>query len=810
MVGGKKVLLSIAVLSGLCFDNVLGGHIKRQDGAGASSQEEVVSPIAPGEPGSTAGGAGGEGSSSEPSSPTSPSTTTTTTTQRVPPVIPTGGPIVLQATSSVNVAGGTSSQYVVPAVWGADGSLTTDTNAPTRTVAPTVPTVAPGTGTSRVPPPFEIPSTSETVRAPTTRAGPPVVPTAGNGGGGGNIVVSFDFGNPGGSTDDGQSQATSITFVGGGGNQQYSPDQTPSSTAAEPSESTAPPGDENGSGGNEPQNNPPAPPRPRPSNTKPPTLPTNPVTVDLTETIDLGFPSTTPTTFVTSTLPANETFTYLPSQTVSYCQESDLVAPTYWSVVYTSTITWYGHPEDYTPPFPPLSLPGPTASCVIPPEPPRLTICASTGTDAKYRTCMTTTSSFSYGVQTSWQPVFLTTTDKNPAVVFTTINTPRYGVSQAPQSQADHASPTPDPTGQNQDPPSYDSSSRGPQAITTPAAQPPVTTPITVAVQPTAVVINGRTIYDNPGQPTQTVVVDGQTFTIDPTRVVGGGATVDRPAATGGVNLPTPTSTSLDGVPITVSSSTIVIGTSTVKLPPPQANQPGTTTIVVSSRTFTVGPSTIAGPSQTLTLPTYPRPTEVVTAGGDLITAIGSTVIVVRSTTYTYNVPGAAVTTVTVDDGVVLTLGPGGVTASDGQVLTVGGTHAASPTETQYAVVGGATLTKIGASVVVVAGTTWTLGTDPAATATTTVDVGGTKVTIGPSVVQVGTMTLALPFGPTTVIMPGATPSSGAKATAGSNGDGEEGGEEEGEEDAAGSVRPWLLGVVSGAVIAVVLSGGMI
>jgi hypothetical protein len=26
MVGGKKVLLSVAVLSGLCFDNVLGGQ----------------------------------------------------------------------------------------------------------------------------------------------------------------------------------------------------------------------------------------------------------------------------------------------------------------------------------------------------------------------------------------------------------------------------------------------------------------------------------------------------------------------------------------------------------------------------------------------------------------------------------------------------------------------------------------------------------------------------------------------------------------------------------------------------------------
>ncbi|KAL1836899.1 hypothetical protein VTJ49DRAFT_4515 [Mycothermus thermophilus] len=825
MVGGRKVLLSIAVLSGLCFDSVLGGQIRRQDGAGASSQEDVVSPVqpptavAPGEPGSTSG----EGSSSELSSSSSSISSSTTTTQRVPPVPPSrptgGGGLVLQATTSVQLGpAATSSRYVDPPVYGADGSLTTDTNAPTRTVEPTMPTVAPSSGTSRAPPPFDDtfnPSTSETVRAPPTRPGRPAAPATTQQVS--DVVVTIDLGNQNGSTTDGQGAPTSVSW--GGGNQQLS------SSSAEESSSISSPTSTSGSEpsasassvvGNAPQERP-TPPRPRPSNSPPPIPTTIPVTYEVTESIDLGFTSTTPTTFHTSILPANETFTYRPSDSVSYCQPSDLTAaPTMWSIVHTATITWYGHPEDYTPPFPPLELPGPTVGCVVPVEPPRLTIsiCASTGTDSKYRTCevKTTTSSFNFGVQTSVTPaVVLVTTDKNPAVVYSTIKTPNYGVSQAPKTYDDHVSATPDPAGPpngNQTPPSYNSGTPGgPQAITTPA-QPPVTTPITVAVQPTAVIINGQTITDNPNQPTQTVIIDGVTFTIDPTRVIGGGSTIDRPAYTGGVNLPTPTSTTLDNLPVTVSSSTVIIGSSTFTLPP--ANQPTPaqpTTAIVSGRTFTIGPSTIAGASQTLSLPTHPKPTEVVVAGGDLVTAIGRSILVIRSTTYTYGVPGAATTTVTVDDDVLI-LGPGGVTARGGRQLTIGGSNAQSPTDTQYALVGGATITKIGASVVVVQGRTYTLGAPGAPATTTVVDVGGEKVTIGPSAVQVGTLTLAVPFGPTTVIMPGATAGVGsARATGGRNGDGNEDGDEE---DAAGSVRPWWLGLGLGAALAIVLGGGMV
>ncbi|KAL2267787.1 hypothetical protein VTJ83DRAFT_5064 [Remersonia thermophila] len=774
MVGGRNVLLSIAVLSGLCFDSVLGGHIRRQhDGAGAPSRKDAVLPrlaVATEEPGSTSG----EGSSSESSSSSSSaaaaaatlvvssssssSTTTTTssssTTPRVPPVPPsrpTGGGVVLQVSSSLGLgAAATSSQYVDPPVFFVNESLTTDTNAPTRTVGPTMPTVAPSPGTSRAPPPVDEPSSSsQQVRVPPTRPGGgiPAAPTTTQPVS--DIVVSIDLGNPGG--------ATTSTVLWGGGNQQPQPASSASVSSSESSPS--PPAQDNGGGGNVPQDRP-TPPRPRPSNSPPPLPTTVPVTYEVTESIDLGFPSTTPTTLLTSILPANETFTYGPSSTVRYCQASDLTAaPTMWSVVHTTTVTWYGHPEDYTPPFPPLELPGPTVGCVMPLEPPRLTIsiCASTGTDSKYRTCERRPRRRARHHRQ--EPGRRLHHHQHAAV------RRQPGAQDPPRPHLGDGGPG-GPVGRPADPARLRHVHPRPQAITTPA-QPPVTTPVTIGIQPTAVVINDQTFTDIPGQPTQTVVVGGATFTIDPTRVVGGGSTIDRPAYTGGVSLPTPTSTRIDNLPVVVSSSSVIIGSSTFSLPP--ANQPTAqpTTVVVSSRTFTIGPSTIAGGSQTLSLPTYPKPTEVVTAGGSLVTAIGSSILVVRSTTYTYGVPGASVITVTVDDkgnadgsdDVVLTLGPGGVTARGGQVLTIGGTNAAGPTDTQYALVGGATITKVGPSVVVVAGSTYTLGGTAAGglATTTVVDVDGTQVTIGPSAVQIGTMTVATPFGTTTVLLPGAT-----------------------------------------------------
>jgi hypothetical protein len=624
--------------------------------------------------------------------------------------------------------------------------LTTDTNAPTRSDEATKTSVEPSSETTRGPPPAE--STRPPRVPPTRSARPPAT-----------VDTSYTLG-----VDEPASATQSPTPV----------QSTPTGPRGGP---------------------PTGPPRGGPP-TEPPQISSVTITQRVTETIDLGYDSpgsSGQTTFATLTRQANETFTYSPSGSVSYCQPSDLTAvPTSWSVVYTSTITWYGNPEDYTPPYSPISVPQ-TSSCVIPIEPPKLTIsiCASTGTDTEYKTCevTTTTQSYQFGVQTSATPaVVFITTDKNPAVVFTNIDTPNYGVSQGPKTHDDHASPT-NVGGGNNPPPAYDDTTGGPQAITQPGHRPPPSTPITVGVQPTAIVIDGNTIHDNPAQPTQVVIIADQTFTIDPTRVVGGGATIDRPAATGGIYVPTPTSTNLGGIPVVISSSVAVIGGSSFTL---GGSSP--TTATISGQTFTINPSNIAGASQTVAIHTLPRPTEVVVAGGDLITAIGRSVLVIHGTTITYFPSGGGGTpsppTTLIVDGETLTLGPGGVTAHGG-ALTIGGSQASSPHDTQYALVGGATITKIGASVVVIRDVTYTVGPG---TGTTTTLIGGESVTIAPGGVEVGTLSLGFPFGVTTVITPGAGPTAGgAMATAGA-------GDEE--EDGVGAVRPGLVGVGWGVGVA--------
>lgn len=417
---------------------------------------------------------------------------------------------------------------------------------------------------------------------------------------------------------------------------------------------------------------------------------------------------------------------------------------TIYSVIHTETITWYGNPDDYTPPFPEIATPTP---CVQPKSPLRLTFsyCSSTGTGTKYVTCDTTTSmvyttataTLEYGVGSLQPTVIFITTDKNPAVVYTTIHTPDYGISRpGTRAQIDHSAAV--------DPGSITT----PEMITQPNSQaihdPGKTTaanPITIAVQPTGVVINSHTFTDNPSSRTQTVVVDGQTFIINPSQVIGGGAIVDRPTVTGGVFVPTPTSTNMGGLPVVVSSSVAVIdGTSFTLGPTP-------TTAIVRGQTISVGPNGVAVGTQTIPVSVRSSSTEVVVAGGDLITAVGQSVIVIHDTTITFG-PGSSSVTVIGDD--TITIGPSGVIVHG---TTLGG-PAAGMTDTQYEIVGGATITQVGASVIVINSVTYTVG--PGADTKTTV-VGGETITIGPSGVSVSTYSLSYPFGPTITITPGAT-----------------------------------------------------
>ncbi|KAK3323625.1 hypothetical protein B0T19DRAFT_401936 [Cercophora scortea] len=802
MVAGKQVLLSIAVLSGIGFDTALGGWLRPRNGtsgvqvassseSGASSPSlnDVATPAAVSvltieaaqpstDSSSVAASSAGEGAVSA-------SIALTST--------PTSSAILKLGVVTASTASPTSTQddYIYPAVYGADGQLTTDTDAPTRTVAPSKHSISPNPGAPAGPPPMDdtAPSSSEVVFV-----SPSFLPVVSE------PIISSDSSSWG---------YTAVISV----------------TSAAPQETAAP---VRGPGGRPP---------PRPTITE--VIPT------ATDDFNLGHESTsssTPdsssagfnyggwnsTTFATSTLYPNQTWTVTsqaPDNTVengsstSYCQASDrITAFTSWSVVHTSTITWYGNPEDYTQPFPPLTTPSsPTApSCVEPLSPPKFTIsvCSSTGTGSKYVTCSVTvsTDSWGYGHQTSsfvpaaTPTVVLITTDKNPAVVYSTIKTPNYGVTTEPKTLDQHQSIPPDApaasssssspynsplpvynpdkssatpasnTAKNTQAPTYNSVKNSPapvydsvkspvqpgQAVPTPQPQQDHTTakPVTVVVQPTAVVVNGNTITDNPSGASQVVVVSGETFTIGPTQIVGAGTTIDRPLVTGGVFPPTPTTTNLGGLDVVVSSSVAIIDGSSFTL------GPTTTMAIIGGQTVTIGPSGVVVSSQTLSIPqTRPSSTEVVVAGGDLITAIGQSVVVIQGTTITYGQSGS--TTTTVVGGKTVTLGPSSTTVVGGETITLGpagvtahgttlGGSSAKTSETQFAIIGGATITEIGASVVVINGTTYTVG--PGAGTTTTV-VGNETITIGPSGVAMSTLSFTFPFGPTmtVTITPGAT-----------------------------------------------------
>ncbi|KAK3991337.1 hypothetical protein QBC44DRAFT_52583 [Cladorrhinum sp. PSN332] len=799
MVGGRQVLLSLAVLYGAGPNSALGGLLRPQDGAqsiGGASFANTTSQAGSSLPSPETTIATRSTIASVPpvppvpSDPAEPGTTMTTSSIRRPPALPPSIPLVVSSAaetssvvlglvviqSTVNTANPTSKgdEYVYPAVDGADGPLTTESDAYTRSVVATRNSIVPNLGTGRAPPPVDAPltSSSSSGRSMPTRPPPrpepveePVEEPAGT-----PVETSVEAAVPSNT----RTPAVIPTPPRGGG----PVDGIPTKTIATTTEG-----------------------------------------ITLTFGLGHGDDTTTRPTMTwdysgknSSGIYPNQSITSAPtaSTTLSFCKASDYtIPPTVWSIVHTETITWYGNPEDYTPSYPPIVTPTPGRTCIDLVDPPRFTIsvCTSTGSDSKYVTChlSTSTDSWIYGPginsKPTPNPITFTTTDKNPAVVYSTRDPPDYGVSQEASTRHDHVSPTNHPapvsvpqyvsqdpgrnTGGGPGSPQYMSSEPSRQTPTTPAPK-----PITVIVQPTQVIIGSSTVTDQPSAPTQVVVVSDETFTIDPTRVVGGGATIDRPRITGGgvIYPPTPTTTTLANVPVVITSSIAVIGGSSFTLGPTR-----TTTAVVSGKTFTINPSGVAVETQTFALPSNPTPTEVVVAGGELITAIGPSVLVIKSTTITYG-PSSLLTTQVGDEK--LTLGPGGVTLGSGEVIT------AKPGESQFAIAGGVTITKIGVSVVVVGGETYTVGPEMGTTSKV-VEVGGEKVTIGSEGVKVGTvLSMAVPFGPVTVITPGATRALGAGGpretgrSGSGSGSGEVGEEGEAEEDAGVVVRPGMLGTV--------------
>ncbi|KAK6075119.1 hypothetical protein SCUP515_06170 [Seiridium cupressi] len=552
---------------------------------------------------------------------------------------------------------------------------------------------------------------------------------------------------------------------------------------------------------------------------------------------------------------------------------------TVWSTIYTTTITWTLPPEQYTPPFPTTASTVPTpvicsqttarlsaskcegSGCTV------FTYPAATSSDDGNRhvnptatagTTLAASSGQAGGQGAGLSTITFYTTDKNPAVVYSTEQPPDYGDSGTtlvqnhntpnggnfpattpPYQKATTSSSTNaggsngggssgDKTagaggsangggnsggnsagaGNNSGGNTADAGGNGvggggggaaAQPTPEPARQNPTpTTAVTVIIQTTQVIINDHTFTDSPQSKTSTVVVGTDTFVINPSEVIGAGATVRRPVA-GGIFIPTATTTTVAGVEVvytaigsSAASGHSVFGVATID---------GTTftlgvassNVVVKGQTIMLGPVGIAFASQTIPVVTAAAAaTESAVLGGEMLTAVGNSLAVIDGTTFTYR-PGMSTLTEIVDGDTIL-IGPSGVSVHG---MTLGGITAA-PTATTYEIVGGATITEIGGSAVVVDGTTYSIGSGAASAVTTVID--GQTLTIGPSGVAMSSYTFAQPYVTSTVIEPGST-SSVAAATATHT-----------TENAGLTLRPaWNTGIMGMCIaIGVGLMGGLL
>lgn len=304
--------------------------------------------------------------------------------------------------------------------------------------------------------------------------------------------------------------------------------------------------------------------------------------------------------------------------------------------------------------------------------------------------------------------VTVVTTDKNPAVVFPSDPPPNYS-----QTWDKHISPP----GNHQ--------TVGPQKPD--GVAPPIPT-YTITAGPTVVIINQQTFTAGPGQTTVVTVGNG-VFTINPSAIIGGGESIRRP----GLAAPAPTTGNLGGLAVSIMGSNVIVDGTTLVRP------------VVASTTYihgqlvSIGPNGIAINGQTMA---FARPTDVMIAGGEMITAAGTGIVVIHSTTFTYGSGIPEVIKVINDD--VISIEPTGVIVHN---LTIGGSKA-NPTETTYELVGAATIEKIPPSMVVINGKTYIIGPGMSSR---TVSAGNEMITLGPVGLVMASMTMNYPFDSTIV-----------------------------------------------------------
>ena len=396
-------------------------------------------------------------------------------------------------------------------------------------------------------------------------------------------------------------------------------------------------------------------------------------------------------------------------------------------VVHTETITFFGSRNQYHPPFTSLSLPN---FCTA--AGPAQHSGASGRLGGLVNPGDTTGTGGGPGIL---HVVTLITTDKNPAVVFPTQPVPHYSYPSG--AQVPEYGPESVNLGEHQN--------LGPAGGA--ATEVGAFSSYVVTALGSQVVINRSTFSSLRPSQTTTVTADGGTFTILPTAIVGEGQTVLKPdPASSFAIVPTPTTTVLQGIPVTASGTDAIVGGTSFNMP-----IEGTSGTVQGQR-VSIAPGTIIVGDQTATFAAAVAvATNEVVEGGGLLMVVGSSIAVLHSTTFTFGRGIPAITRAV--DGDVVSIGPLGVRV-DGTTLGGPGTNA---TETAFRIVGGVSITESGASVVMVGNKTFTVG--PGVSLATTAVDNGTTITLGTNGFTMSTLTLTYPFQSrvTTTIQPSGT-----------------------------------------------------
>ncbi|UKZ73580.1 hypothetical protein TrVFT333_001227 [Trichoderma virens FT-333] len=265
--------------------------------------------------------------------------------------------------------------------------------------------------------------------------------------------------------------------------------------------------------------------------------------------------------------------------------------------------------------------------------------------------------------------------------------------------------------------------------------------------------------------------------------VVGLGSTITKPAPQAtSPPIPAATSGTLGGIPVIVSGTQAVIDGNTVRIPPQEA------TTSINGQRVVLGAGTIAVGRETLILPS-PQPTREIVTGGEMLTAIGTSLVVLHSTTITYGLNIAP--NQTIINGETISIGPRGISLHG---TTIGG-PSANAKATEYEIVGGITVGKVLPSLVVVNGATYAINQDGDPNNFETTVIDNQTITIGPSGLVVSSQTLTYPGSSVT-----ATLSSSNRALT-PDFPVETGGHGNREDDDESGASPWRRDVSSGSLL---------